>query len=228
MTDFKLRLEEDDLVANPTARVPICLCLDTSGSMHGAPIAELNSGVRHFLDAVRADEIAQWSAEVVVVTFGPDVAKLLDFGPVQKQQVPVLSANGGTPLAGAVQLALDTLDERKREYQGNGVDYYQPWLVLMTDGNPTDPPHEVDTAAARTAELVRGRKLSIFAIGIGGAADMDALRRFSPTRQPLRLQGLKFKEFFEWLSKSVQVVSRSTPGQDIELDLSGIQDWGKL
>lgn len=228
MPDFKLKLEEDDLVANPTARVPICLCLDTSGSMSGSPISELNAGVEHFLDAVRTDEIAQWSAEIVVVTFGPDVSKLLDFGPVQKQQVPHVSAGGGTPLAGAVQLALDTLDERKREYQQNGVDYYQPWLVLMTDGVPTDQAHEVAAAAKRTADLVNARKLSIFAIGIGSHADMDTLRRFSPTRQPLRLQGLKFKEFFEWLSKSVQIVSRSTPGQDIQLDLSGIQDWGTL
>lgn len=31
MRDNLLRLE--DLVNNPTARVPVCLCLDTSGSM---------------------------------------------------------------------------------------------------------------------------------------------------------------------------------------------------
>lgn len=31
-----------DLVDNPTPRVPVLLCLDTSGSMMGAPIHELN------------------------------------------------------------------------------------------------------------------------------------------------------------------------------------------
>ena len=34
-----------DLVDNPTPRVPVLLCLDTSGSMMGAPIHELNLGV---------------------------------------------------------------------------------------------------------------------------------------------------------------------------------------
>ena len=34
----------EDLVNNPTARVPVCFCLDTSGSMEGMPINELNEG----------------------------------------------------------------------------------------------------------------------------------------------------------------------------------------
>lgn len=32
----------EDLVNNPTPRIPICLCLDVSSSMDGAPISELN------------------------------------------------------------------------------------------------------------------------------------------------------------------------------------------
>ena len=44
MNNDLLRME--DLVNNPTARVPVCLCLDVSGSMDGEPIRELNDGVR--------------------------------------------------------------------------------------------------------------------------------------------------------------------------------------
>ena len=35
----------EDLVNNPTARVPVCLCLDVSGSMSGEKISELNQGI---------------------------------------------------------------------------------------------------------------------------------------------------------------------------------------
>ena len=38
-----------DLVDNPTPRVPVLLCLDTSGSMMGAPIHELNLGVQQYM-----------------------------------------------------------------------------------------------------------------------------------------------------------------------------------
>ena len=57
MNNDLLRIE--DLVNNPTARVPVCLCLDVSGSMDGEPIRELNDGVRMFYDAIREDETAQ-------------------------------------------------------------------------------------------------------------------------------------------------------------------------
>ena len=45
-----LLLRREDLINNPTARVPVCLCLDVSGSMNGAPIKELNDGVRLFYE----------------------------------------------------------------------------------------------------------------------------------------------------------------------------------
>lgn len=76
--------------------------------------------------------------------------------------------------------------------------------------------------------MVNSRKLTVFPIGIGSYADMGTLAKFSPNRSPLKLQGLKFKEFFEWLSKSVSKTSQSTPGENIKLDVEGIKGWGEL
>jgi uncharacterized protein YegL len=42
------------------------------------------------------------------------------------------------------------------------------------------------------------------------------------------LQGLNFREFFAWLSKSVSKVSQSTPGDKIQLDTDGIKGWAEL
>ena len=41
-------LDENDLIENPTTRVPIVFCLDTSGSMAGAKIGELNKALEDF------------------------------------------------------------------------------------------------------------------------------------------------------------------------------------
>ena len=133
-----------------------------------------------------------------------------------------------TPMGEAVNMALDLLDRRKNEYKDKGVDYYQPWLVLMTDGAPNGNSGELSRAIQRTVALVNSRKLTIFPIGIGTEADMDTLAQFSPNRAPLKLQGLKFREFFSWLSKSVSKTSQSTPGENVKLDVEGIKGWGEL
>lgn len=225
-----LLLRQEDLVENPTARVPVCLCLDTSGSMDGQPIDELNEGVRLFYEAIKEDMIALYSAEIAIVTFGSGGAQCIsDFSGLTLQPTPpTLTARGLTPMGEAVNIALDKLEERKREYRAAGVDYYQPWLVLMTDGGPNGDVGELNRAISRTCEMIENRKLTIFPIGIGPDADMNVLARFSPQRQPLRLQGLKFREFFAWLSQSVSKTSQSTPGESIPLNIEGIQGWGEL
>jgi von willebrand factor type A domain protein len=222
-----LRLE--DLVNNPTARVPVCLCLDTSGSMEGQPIEELNEGVHLFYEAIKEDETALYSAEISIVTFGGNAECIKDFSSLEIQpEAPKLSAYGMTPMGEAVNMALDLLEKRKEEYKDKGVDYYQPWLVLMTDGEPNGDAEELSKAINRTANLVNQKKLTVFPIGIGKGADMEVLAKFSPKRSPLKLQGLKFKEFFAWLSKSVSKTSQSTPGETIKLDIEGIKGWGDL
>lgn len=220
---------KEDLVNNPTTRVPVCLCLDTSGSMDGAPIEELKSGVRLFYDAIRDDEVALYSAEVCIVTFGGDAHCVADFSGLERQtETPSLIASGITPMGEAVNLALDLLERRKQEYRDQGVDYFQPWLVLMTDGEPNGNPSELERAIKRTSDAVRQKKLTVFPIGIGQNADMRTLASFSPNRSPLRLQGLKFQEFFQWLSQSVSRTSQSIPGESVPLDYEGIKGWAEL
>ena len=215
-----------DLVENPTPRVPVVLCLDTSGSMAGEPIRELADGVNLFQESVRKDEIARYAAEISVVSFSDGAARRhSDFASADRYETIEFEAYGNTPMARGVLMAMDLLDSRRSEYRSAGVDYYQPWLVLMTDGVPTENIH---AAVLRVQEQVKAKRLSVFAIGVGGDADMDVLARFSPNRDPLRLQGLEFGKFFEWLSQSVQRVSASMPGEAVELDVDGIRGWAEV
>lgn len=234
MASTDLVLSHHELIENPTARVPICLVLDASPSMGQAhrgdretPIEALNVGVQAFYDAISKDEMALYAADIAIVTFS-EVARIeTDFGSVERG-TPMVSihSGGGTSIGSGVELALDILERRKMQYKETGVDYYQPWLVLMTDGAPTDHTHHA--AGSKVSDMVRQKKLTIFPIGVGSQADMQTLGLFSPTRPPLRLQGIRFAEFFEWLSRSVAATSRSTPGEAVKLDVEGIKGWAEL
>lgn len=249
-----LNIRVTDLVENPTPRVPICLCLDTSFSMGATEggtytgqtifrdgqnwnivtggvsrIEEMSKGVKGFYEALRKDPTAFYSAEVSIVTFDDAARCIEDFANLERQENDhEFVHNGQTAMGEGVNMALDLLEGRKQEYLDNGVDYYQPWLVLMTDGANTGSEAALNRAVDRVKDLVEAKKLSVFAIGVGKDADMDALNRLSPKRSALRLQGLKFEEFFEWLGKSVSRVSQSTPGTSVELDVNGIKGWATL
>ena len=249
-----------DRASNPTVRVPICLCLDVSGSMDRiiggetratgrtavidgktwniveggiTAIQSMRDGVQSFYDALLEDDVTRYSAEVCVVTFGGNSPKLImDFDSLDNQvdyrreKISSLEAIGGTPMGEAVNMALDCLERAKKYYKDQGIDYFQPWLVLMTDGEPNGAVTELERAIARTNELANNRKLAIFPIGIGDEADMKCLARFSPKRPTLRLKGMNFRDFFEWLSRSVERTSQSMPGSKVKLD--DVSSWGEL
>ena len=202
---------------NPHARLAICLCLDTSGSMQGHPINELNAGLRLYYETLLSNTDSRRAADIAIVSFGfSGVQCLQNFCDISITPTPPsLRADGMTPMGEAVNLALDMIENRRQEYKRDGMQYYHPWLILMSDGEPNGSEAEFERAASRATDLVNRDKLFVFPIGIGREADMRKLERFSPKIPPAPLVGMNFKGFFEWLSISIQRISVSKPGEPV-------------
>jgi uncharacterized protein YegL len=197
---------------NPEPRCPCVLLLDVSGSMAGAPISALNVALTAYREDVLADRLAAKRVEVALVTFGGQVQTVCDFTTMEGFHPPTLAAAGETPLGEAVRQGIDMLARRKQEYKAHGISYYRPWLFLFTDGAPTD---EWQSAADQARQGEAAKAFTFFAVGVEGA-NLEVLKQFS-ARPPLPLKGLQFREFFLWLSRSQSSVSRSKPGEGIQL-----------
>jgi len=216
----QISFETTEFADNPEPRCPCLLLLDVSGSMQGQPIVELNAGLTTFKDELAADTLAMKRVEVGIVTFGP-VQIALPFQGAASFYPPMLVAQGDTPMGSAIKQGLDMIRQRKDEYKANGISYYRPWVFLITDGGPTD---EWQSAAAAVREGEASKSFAFFAIGVQGA-NMDTLQQIS-VREPLRLDGLRFRDLFSWLSSSLRSVSQSTPG--MEVPLQPPQGWASV
>ena len=211
--------ERIEFAKNPEQRCPVVLLLDNSYSMNGEPINELNESIQLFKQEVQKDQVAALRVEVAVVTFGDRPRLVQDFSNISDFNPPKLQAKGNTPMGAAIELALDKLEERKSIYKRNGVPYYRPWVLLISDGAPTD---DYSKAALRIRSAFANRKLSFFCIAVRNA-DISVLRTIAPeSTPPLPLEGLEFKPLFKWLSASVTAVAHIETGEQVDIpDFSG-------
>jgi uncharacterized protein YegL len=201
----------ESFAENPDPRCACVLLLDVSGSMAGAPISELNAGIQLFKDELLSDPLAARRVETAIVTFGP-VKLETTFQTANNLYLPTFQASGDTPIGSAIQMGVEILNQRKNDYRNNGIQYYRPWIILITDGEPTD-------SWQGSAELIKkgesDKAFSFFCIGVS-SANMSILKQIS-VREPLPLKGYSFKEFFLWLSSSLKRVSESVVGTNVPL-----------
>jgi uncharacterized protein YegL len=197
---------------NPEPRCACLLLLDSSGSMRGRKIEQLNEGLNEFARKLRADSMAAKRVEVAVVTFGP-VRVAQPFVTADVFVAPTLDADGKTPMGEAIVRSINLIRERKRAYRANGISFYRPWIFMISDGEPTD---DITAAAAQIKQGEAKKSFMFYAVGVDNA-DLRTLARVS-VRQPLRLKGLSFDKLFVWLSDSLSSVSRSQPAEAPELE----------
>ena len=217
------RLEEAvDFADNPEPRCPCILLLDVSGSMSGAPIKALNDGLHIFRDALNKDGLTKKRVEVAIVTFESTVKVVQDFVTADQFQPPTLEVGGATYMGAGIDKALDILHARKALYKANAIDYYRPWVFMITDGEPSDN-DVVNRAAQRIRDEEARKKVAFFAVGVEGV-NMTRLSQIV-VRPPMKLTGLNFQEMFQWLSASMSGVSHSQLDEQVPLTSPG---WGSV
>lgn len=210
-------------------RTPTVLLLDTSGSMkeeaetpqgeRKPKITQLNEGLQTFKTEVSSKEHAEKRVDISVVTFGSEVNTVQEFTPFQNWEPRQLEAVGNTPMGEAIMEGIELIDQRKEAYRQDGIPYNRPLVWLLTDGVPTDFDNG-DTKWSRIQNHLENEKeFEFFAMGVG-EADMQFLNELvAPTGRPaLKIKEGMFKEYFQFLSNSIEQVSDPASGDEVQLD----------
>lgn len=212
MNDLPKILPHD---VNFTRRVPVCLIIDTSGSMEPSREA-LQEAVEKLIAELKNDSIAAKSAELAIIAFGNDRANVLrEYTTVREMSsAPKIECDGSTPLGEALDTALRLMRERQTEYTKQGIPTYKPLVILLSDGQPTD---DWSSPALRFTKEAQARKWNVLALAYGDA-DVQVLGTI--TKNVLKAtKSFSFADFFRWISSSVASVSRSSDGSTVNLEL---------
>lgn len=204
-------------IANPDKPQAACvLLLDTSRSMRGAPLRALEKGLAEYRAHLANDPDAKLIVETSVITFADEAKVLHPFSSVDELPEFQLSAGGWTSMGAAIDLGLAQVEERKALYRAEGIDYYRPFLVLITDGAPTDlKGNRFAELAQKLQAAARDRKVIPLLFGTE-KADFEKLKALAGPGIPVTgIDGARFGEFFQWLSKSVSGLKDSRPGEAV-------------
>lgn len=219
---------------NPSQRTPCLLVLDASGSMDEivsatgrTRIEELNQGLAVLQKELMDDDTASQRVQLAIVCVGGPAGGadlLMDWTDACQFQAPRLFPSGETPLGEGMRQALHYVEEQKQLLKRMGVGYTRPWIMVISDGEPTDDPATWQAVSNLCLEAEAQGKCIIFPIGVGNA-NLAVLQQISST-PALMMSEAKFKEYFQWLSVSLQDVSRSRPGENVQL--AAVSPWATV
>ena len=212
-----------------------CLCvlvLDVSGSMRGNKLDALNQGVRDFFTQIQtADGVSESTVdqlEIAIIQYDEEVKIVRDPKLLEEGELPpTLTERGSvTETVLAMEEAIQLVADRKAFYKETGQAYYRPWIILMTDGEPYGnkaSAADIDAIAQRVAADAKDKRYMMIGIGVGEEANMELLGKMTAGKA-LKLDGVKFGEFFQWLSASLSTVAASKEGDKINIS-EGADNW---
>lgn len=194
-------------------RLPVYFVIDVSESMVGEPIKEVEKGLNTIVRELRDDPYALETVFISVLAFAGRAEIVSSLTELVEFKAPALPTGSGTNLGAALELLMQCVvrDVQKTTPQKKGD--WKPIIFLLTDGAPTDNPD----AAIRKWKNDYARKCNLVIITLGNSADVALLERTGA--QVLTLSDTSpaaFREFFKWVSVSLQVSSMSVSetGQD--------------
>lgn len=190
------------------------ILLDVSGSMKPA-IDMLNDALVAFHDQICEDKNARNIVDVAVVAFGNNNVEVLsEFQPIKDWQVNRVVAGGNTPMGEALVLGIHMAKERSRSYQNLGVDAHIPWLVVFTDGAPTDSFEQARILLEEEAKKGQYGHLKLWMVLTEGA-DVDFAK--SLTKRVIYMKDKNYEKIFDWLADSMVMLSVSNPSNAVKV-----------
>jgi uncharacterized protein YegL len=195
----------NDFVRQDARPLPVILLLDVSGSMYGGKISALNAAVKEMITSFSDEESTKAAIHVSIITFGGEAKLHTPLMPAREIEYNALSADGGTPLGQAFDIAKNLLEDKTKIPSRS----YRPSVILVSDGHPTD---SWERKMSSFINEGRTAKCDRWALGIGNDADLNMLKSFinDPEKRVFKAEDASdISKFFRFITMSTTTRSKS-------------------
>lgn len=210
-----------NFVAKEPRPLPIFVLADTSGSMRGNKINELNLALREMLIALNGMDDIRGKFQLCIIGFGSTVDIVQPLSDLSGVSLQELSASGNTPMGEAISTVHDMIEDRETVSSRA----YAPTIVLVSDGQPTDCDDHMNSFSEYMSweplkdlhSGGRSSKCQRLALGIGDDANFDMLKAFvnNPEIPVIKARDVSgITKFFRWVTMStVARMNSADPNQ---------------
>lgn len=199
----------DKFVAREPRPLPIFVLADTSGSMRGEKINELNLALREMVKSLNDADDIRGKFQLSIITFGGEVKLIQPLEDCNTISLNELDAAGKTPMGEAFDMVCDMIED----HDIVSSRAYTPTIVLISDGLPTDCSEEMYRRKnyfdweplVKLQSGERSSKCQRLALGIGEDADSDMLKCFidNPDIPVIKTKDATgITKFFRWVTMS--------------------------
>jgi len=171
-------------IAIPRKTMTLFFVADTSGSMTGSKIGQLNSAIENVLPEIKdiSETNADAEIKIAVLEFNTAANWITPNGPIESENFVWndLYPMGVTALGDACKKLNEKLSVKGDGFMKEATGSFAPVILLLSDGGPTDNYRE---GLAQLQENNWFKQAIKVAIAIGNDADKDVLAEFVGNRE---------------------------------------------
>lgn len=193
--------------------LPCYLAIDTSSSMRGEPITDINVELPHLIARMRREVLLAEICQIGIITFDEDADARVELADVTAVEPPVLSARvPRTNYAAAFTLLRQKIASDLYNLYVSGRRPYRPAVFFLSDGQPNkDDWHTPLTQLTDRSEFYGAPNVVAFGFG---DADEATVRQVGTRGAYMPADGVPSAKLDEFMSFLLSSLTNSIGGTD--------------
>ena len=236
---------KDNKLNNNLGVTPVLIACDNSGSMIEY-VDVVNNCIHDMIEGLQESKSLKNKIELSIVTFNCEYIEIVPFTRVSNINLENIKKVEQSTLATyfgmAMSMSVRALAEEKQRFKDNGIKYYQPNLIVISDGRPEFEETATTNKGIREVqnkiETEHWTCIPIF-IGEADAAGIDYMKKICVPSQDGKRTVIHFNssnkaadivKAFQFISKSIDVsaTTRTMSTDELKSKLSEDDDKRKF